>query len=571
MTTTRNILSIFFSCAAVILFSIVCAPFQAFAVTSPDIVITEWIASQPTVTVIDQASFTVNTQGKSLTPDEWGIYANVHTNLIPVTQNTVYTLKGNINVTAGSLDIVVDEYDGNSGYVSSQCLAVINDQRPLSYSYKAPAGVAYISVYFNVASVDSTVNVSNVILMTAVQPKSYTDFSKGQYEYYYLQLPFQWRQKNFAVIFNFDDAWTSMYTNAAPVLNEKGIKAVVYVITGAVGQSGYMTANQIKQLYGKGYEIGSHSVNHLDLVALRTSNYTSYLTQLQGPITYLKKTIGKTYPNYEISGFAIPFFSYNDAVRRDVTQRYRYSRNGSWSSRTGEYPTFNVYPFDPSDIVCLESYDSDIGRNLTVQEITEKIEEARAEGRVIVLLFHKVGQQGQSTVGAYEYPYQDFKDVVSYVSQNGMKTTTTLKLLNEVAAEISQKNIIPKFNTWGINNANVTADSVKLTLKGAAAEYLISSTAIPVTGKQSYIGRFQFDRAAGVGEVDINIDAYGPSGNYLGTRTILASSKTVFNYYPFYYQAPDGASAIKIYLLSTANSTYTAVLKEFYMWPVTLE
>ena len=71
---------------------------------------------------------------------------------------------------------------------------------------------------------------------------------------------------NKAVILNFDDAYKSQYTNAKPILDKYGYKATFYIICNNVGNR-WTTLDweDITALYNDGNDIGSHTMNHVDL------------------------------------------------------------------------------------------------------------------------------------------------------------------------------------------------------------------------------------------------------------------------------------------------------------------
>lgn len=68
-----------------------------------------------------------------------------------------------------------------------------------------------------------------------------------------------------AVILTFDDGYQDFYDNAFPELQKRKMKAVVFIITEQIGQPGYLTETEIKELSEYGIEIGSHSITHPDL------------------------------------------------------------------------------------------------------------------------------------------------------------------------------------------------------------------------------------------------------------------------------------------------------------------
>ncbi|MFC7273509.1 glycosyltransferase [Paractinoplanes rhizophilus] len=83
-----------------------------------------------------------------------------------------------------------------------------------------------------------------------------------------------------SVLLTFDDAYESMLTHAAPVLERHGIPAVVCVVSDEIG--GYnawdvahgagklplLTAEQLGEIHGRGWELASHSRRHAHLTTL---------------------------------------------------------------------------------------------------------------------------------------------------------------------------------------------------------------------------------------------------------------------------------------------------------------
>ncbi len=80
-----------------------------------------------------------------------------------------------------------------------------------------------------------------------------------------------------SVVITFDDAYTSVYSNAFPILERHGYTATVFAITRFVGQlnswdyhlrrfwASHCDWPQLKRLQEAGWEIGSHTVSHRNL------------------------------------------------------------------------------------------------------------------------------------------------------------------------------------------------------------------------------------------------------------------------------------------------------------------
>ena len=65
-----------------------------------------------------------------------------------------------------------------------------------------------------------------------------------------------------AAVITFDDGCETDALIAAPLLAENGFHATFYVIAGRVGQRGYLSAAQLRELSAAGFEIGCHSMTH---------------------------------------------------------------------------------------------------------------------------------------------------------------------------------------------------------------------------------------------------------------------------------------------------------------------
>ena len=71
------------------------------------------------------------------------------------------------------------------------------------------------------------------------------------------------------ILLTFDDGYDDNYTELYPILQEYGVKATVFVITGMLGDEHYLTAEQVEELSRSGLvDIQSHTVSHEELSTL---------------------------------------------------------------------------------------------------------------------------------------------------------------------------------------------------------------------------------------------------------------------------------------------------------------
>jgi peptidoglycan/xylan/chitin deacetylase (PgdA/CDA1 family) len=67
------------------------------------------------------------------------------------------------------------------------------------------------------------------------------------------------------IVITFDDGYQDFYSTALPILRRHDFTAVSYVVPGFIGRPGYMTAAEVVSAQGAGFEIGAHTVDHVNL------------------------------------------------------------------------------------------------------------------------------------------------------------------------------------------------------------------------------------------------------------------------------------------------------------------
>lgn len=157
------------------------------------------------------------------------------------------------------------------------------------------------------------------------------------------------------VVITFDDGYESVYKHAYPILKQVGYKAVIFPVTGYIGDWNHWDANlggirfrhlstdQIRQLSAAGWEIGSHGTHHRPLPYLNDHNLNRELLYSQ---KILKDMLSKA-----ITTFSYPFGMHNLRVRRAAEKAgYKFAcKNISFNGRTDDAFSISripVYKFD---------------------------------------------------------------------------------------------------------------------------------------------------------------------------------------------------------------------------------
>jgi peptidoglycan/xylan/chitin deacetylase (PgdA/CDA1 family) len=126
-----------------------------------------------------------------------------------------------------------------------------------------------------------------------------------------------------AVVLAFDDGYQDFYATALPILRAHGFTAVAYVVPGFFGRRDYMTKAELRALDRDGVEVGSHTVDHVDLTRLDPA---SRQIELVASRSVLEQLLG-----HPVVDFCYPSGRFNPAVIAAV-------QKAGYQSATTELP-----------------------------------------------------------------------------------------------------------------------------------------------------------------------------------------------------------------------------------------
>ncbi|MGM0570899.1 polysaccharide deacetylase family protein [Marinobacter sp.] len=123
------------------------------------------------------------------------------------------------------------------------------------------------------------------------------------------------------VAITFDDAYASVWTTAAPLLEEYGYPYTIFVNTDAVGTRGYMTWEQLKQARQRdGVTVANHSHDHGHLARRPDESQQAWRQRARASLdqaqSILEERLGKTAPM-----FAYPYGEYDSALEAMMDKR----------------------------------------------------------------------------------------------------------------------------------------------------------------------------------------------------------------------------------------------------------
>jgi peptidoglycan/xylan/chitin deacetylase (PgdA/CDA1 family) len=108
------------------------------------------------------------------------------------------------------------------------------------------------------------------------------------------------------VVITFDDGCETDLEAAAPVLRELDFGATFYVTAGFLGRRGFMTEAQLRELCGRGFEVGCHSMTHPYLPELDPAGLEREIVESKSG---LEQIVGKP-----VDHFSCPGGRYDDRV-----------------------------------------------------------------------------------------------------------------------------------------------------------------------------------------------------------------------------------------------------------------
>jgi len=118
----------------------------------------------------------------------------------------------------------------------------------------------------------------------------------------------------------FDDGALDNYTQALPALEEAGLKATFFIVSGCLGgtykasyyETSTMDQAEVKEISARGHEIGSHSVSHPHLTQIPRRDV---LAELSGSKKHLEDLVGEP-----VTSFCYPFGDCNPEVLHCVEE-----------------------------------------------------------------------------------------------------------------------------------------------------------------------------------------------------------------------------------------------------------
>jgi peptidoglycan/xylan/chitin deacetylase (PgdA/CDA1 family) len=209
------------------------------------------------------------------------------------------------------------------------------------------------------------------------------------------------------VSLTFDDGFLSTFTNALPVLSQRGIPATAFITTSWIdsGTTGdnfpAMNWDQVTTLQNQyGWEIGSHTVTHPQLNTLPIDQVDQELTQ--------SKEVLQSH-GINATSFASPYGEVNDEVVAESLKTYAVHRGFTDRLDTKD----NSYNNSNTVVQSVEE-------STSLTDVQSWVDQAMQMGQWLVLVFHNVAENYDPN---YQYTTTDSElgQIADYIKQVGIK------------------------------------------------------------------------------------------------------------------------------------------------------
>jgi peptidoglycan/xylan/chitin deacetylase (PgdA/CDA1 family) len=177
--------------------------------------------------------------------------------------------------------------------------------------------------------------------------------------------------KNTVVSLTFDDGDADNYA-VRPILAENNLRATFYIVSGFTGTDGYMTAEQLRDLYEDGHEIGGHTISHVKLTEVRGADLRREICQNRLDLMAL---------GFDVVSFAYPFGHYDEEAKQVVKD---------CGFNNARIVTGGPDSVPPGDVYALQAMPY-IVKNTRVAKIQRYVTQVEdAGGGWVILVFHHV-------------------------------------------------------------------------------------------------------------------------------------------------------------------------------------
>ena len=206
----------------------------------------------------------------------------------------------------------------------------------------------------------------------------------------------------------FDDGNYSIHEKAFPYMKSKSIVATTFPTGENIGEETYVSFEDLKEEVKEGWEVGSHTITHVDLTTISELEVYKELTKSK---KFLEDGVGMP-----IFSFASPFGEFNDSVIDAVESVYDNHVNAY-----SEYKGMNFRDtFDRYNIHRL-----DVTEDVSAKYVCDVIKNLKNKDEWFVILFHDIiDEKPVLPDGKWQTSYEKFTTIIDCIDQSDVKDVT---------------------------------------------------------------------------------------------------------------------------------------------------
>jgi peptidoglycan/xylan/chitin deacetylase (PgdA/CDA1 family) len=208
--------------------------------------------------------------------------------------------------------------------------------------------------------------------------------------------PAKWKNnKTAAISFTFDDGYYCHFTKALTLLSKRNYTGTFFLITAKVDRGeGGVTWDMVRHAASLGNEIGSHTVNHVDLSKL--ANDKKIDTILYAEIINSLFDINKEVPSQQCLSFAYPWNNSNKIVDNILSEHYM------CACKSGEYTNYITNYYGINRVT--------IDTKFKLNYLNNLIDKVINENTWMVESIHGIDSDGWHPI-----PYETYDQQFSYI------------------------------------------------------------------------------------------------------------------------------------------------------------
>lgn len=191
----------------------------------------------------------------------------------------------------------------------------------------------------------------------------------------------------------FDDGWNSTYSQAYPIMKEKGQKGILSVISSHVNYGHFCSETQLHEMYDYGWDMVNHTLGHKNLSELG-------LSEAELEITACKQYLESQGFTRSSDHFVPPYCATSEELS-ELIGKYSLTSRPNWL-------TFNYLPIiDPYQLGFME-----VTHETSPDTVKKWIDEAIENDLWLVLMFHSIENPADVST---KYSIEGFKEIVDYL------------------------------------------------------------------------------------------------------------------------------------------------------------